>query len=123
MIGERPEPVILHGETIPFQGDHINGDIFDFSLKNLRWVRTDINNRDAGFLRKLRNQGIDPTKFDQSVLLAFFEKMALYKRLHGQYAYDKLNKPALLRLLAGRGFVIVPGALQIDREMERHCEV
>ena len=124
MVGERPEPVILHGKTIPYQADHINGNIFDFSLKNLRWVRADINYRDAGFLRKLRNNGIDPTKFDRGVLLAFFEKMALYKRLHGQNAYErKLTKPALLRLLVGRGFDIVPGEEQINREMERHCEV
>ena len=123
MVGKRPEPIIVDGKTIVFQGDHINGNLFDCSIRNLRWVRADINQRDGGFLRKLRNNGINPTDFPQEALLRFFDKMALYKALYGSYAYlTKLDKPKLMRLLIGQRGTVVDPQERIDREMNRHCE-
>ena len=43
--------------------DHINGDITNYSVANLRIVKKANNDRDAGFLKKLRNKGIDPRMY------------------------------------------------------------
>ena len=83
--------------------DHINGDISNYSVSNLRIVTKATNDRDGGFLKMLRNRGIDPTAFKPACLLAYFGKMARYRSLFGQRAYyTKLTKPKLLRLLTGQ---------------------
>ena len=88
------------------QVDHINGNNSDFALSNLRIVPMEINNRDGGFLRKLRNKGIDPTMYAQAVLLQYFERMAAYKAGHSVSSYANLTRTDLLQLLVGPEFII-----------------
>ncbi len=88
------------------QVDHINGNNSDFALSNLRIVPMEINNRDGGFLRKLRNKSINPTYYSAPFLLRFFDRMAEYKRTHTHYQYARLTHDELLTMLVGPEFII-----------------
>ena len=79
--------------------DHINGDISNYSLHNLRIVTKAINDRDGGFLRMLRNRGIDPTIYDQAFLLRFFKRMAHKKKKLSDRKYRQLTREDLLTML------------------------
>lgn len=89
--------------------DHIDGNSLNNDIRNLRAVPPAINFRDGGFLRKLRNKGIRPELFS-GALLGYYERMAVFKETHTQYAYDHLTREDLMRLLVGPRFTIVsPG--------------
>lgn len=69
-IGPKPEKHVL---------DHINGDIDDCRLVNLRFISKEENNRCGGILRKLRNAAVrlkdpslNPANIPQSRLLIIF---------------------------------------------------
>ena len=79
--------------------DHINGDLLNYSLDNIRIIHKSINNRDGGFLRKLRNKGIDPTMYDQPYLLRFFKRMARKKKKLKPWKYNRLTRDDLLTML------------------------
>lgn len=104
------------------QIDHINGDALNYSTSNLRIIDASINARDGGFLRKLRNKGINPRMYAQAVLLQYFERMAEYKRTHSDWEYRKLARKELLQLLVGPKFrVCDPGEI-MEYEMTHHVE-
>ena len=90
------------GEVI----DHIDANQLNYSVSNLRITDRPTNDRDGGFLRKLRNKKIDPTMFAPDVLLAFFDRMAEFKHTHTKRQYDKLTKTELLQMLVGPNFVV-----------------
>ena len=93
---------IPKGNTI----DHIDGDTLNNNIRNLRAVPGAINQRDGGFMRKLRNKGIHPKDFP-GVLLDYYERMAEFKATHSKYAYEHLTREDLMRLLVGPKFTIV----------------
>ena len=62
-IGPRPEG---------WQIDHLNGDICNWSITNLRIVTIAENYRCALILRSLRRDNIDPTCCSPDTLLALF---------------------------------------------------
>ena len=93
-------PDFSKGEVI----DHINGDVLNYSLDNLRIVDQVINCRDGGFLRKLRNKRIDPSLYSTYFLLRFFSRMADYKATHTPYQYRCLTRTDLLKLLVNPEF-------------------
>jgi len=69
-IGPKPDKCVL---------DHINGDIDDCRLVNLRFISKEENNRCGGILRKLRNAAVrlkdpslNPANIPQSRLLIIF---------------------------------------------------
>jgi hypothetical protein len=88
--------------------DHINGDISNYSLHNLRIVKKAINDRDGGFLRMLRNRGIDPTMYDQSFLLRFFKRMARKKKKLKTWKYQSLTRDDLLTMLVSPEYRVCP---------------
>ena len=79
--------------------DHINGDLLNYSKANIRIVHKTINSRDGGFLAKLRNKGIDPTRIDKPYLLRYFTRMAKLKSEISEWKYRCLTKPQLLQIL------------------------
>ena len=79
--------------------DHINGCSTDNRSCNLRQVDLHTNLRDGGFLRKLRNKGIDPTRIDKPYLLRYYRRMALLKETLSQYRYVSLTKSHLNHVL------------------------
>ena len=95
--GEIPEGFVI---------DHIDGNPLNNSIRNLRAVPRAINDRDGGFLRKLRNNGIRPEDFS-GVLLDYFERIAEFKATHSGYAYIHLSREKIMRLLVGPKFTIV----------------
>jgi hypothetical protein len=86
--------------------DHINGDKTNFALSNIRVVKKEINARDGGFLRKLRNKGIDPTYYSAPFLLRYFDRMAEYKATHSKYRYARLSHDELLTMLVSPEFTV-----------------
>jgi hypothetical protein len=54
--------------------DHINGNIFDWSLDNLQWITPAENHKRARLLRVLRSIGRDPRKMSRNELLGIFNK-------------------------------------------------
>ena len=70
--------------------DHINGDKRDNSLQNLRAVTRQLNCRDGGFLRMLRNRKINPVKIQRPYLLRYFDRMAIIKPALSSWKYRQL---------------------------------
>lgn len=89
------------GGTIPegMSIDHINGCTTDNHIGNLRCISNAINNRDGGFLRKLRNKGFNPAAIDRQYLLRYFERMARIKETLTKWKYDHLTFDILRSIL------------------------
>lgn len=79
--------------------DHINGVTTDNDFRNLRCVTMALNQRDGGFLRKLRNQGIKPADVRRPYLLRYFDRMAFIKENIPRHRYKHLDKSDLEILL------------------------
>ncbi len=75
--------------------DHIDGCTTNNYIVNLRCVSNAINNRDGGFLRKLRNKGITPTTIQRPYLLRYFDRMAILKPAIKEYRYKHLTRTDL----------------------------
>ena len=93
--------------------DHINGCTTDNRFENLRCVSNAINNRDGGFLRKLRSKGFDPTRIQRVYLLRFFDRMAQVKEAISRRQYKNLSKTQLRRILYAPEFNFDPISLSI----------
>ena len=89
------------GRVIPpgMTMDHINGCTTDNRLGNLRCISNAENNRDGGFLRKLRHKGIDPVKIQRPYLLRYFDRMAEVKATISRWRYTHLTRSDLLTIL------------------------
>ena len=96
------------GRTIP-QGmtiDHIDGCTTNNYIGNLRCVSNEINNRDGGFLRKLRNNGFYTSRIERAILLRYFDRMAYIKDHITSYRYKKLTEEQLRSILYDPDFSI-----------------
>ena len=89
------------GRTIPegMTMDHINGCTTDNRISNLRCISNALNNRDGGFLRKLRNKGFDPTDIQRNYLLRYYARMAKIKEALTAGQYKKLDHEELYLVL------------------------
>ena len=88
--------VTFHGpRPLGYECDHLNGNVLDYSSANLEWVTRKENIRRSVILRGLRKNGIDPSSLS-------------YSRLRSLFAQP---------------LELIPGQEQINREMERHCEL
>ena len=102
--------------------DHIDGNTLNYSVLNLRIVSDSINRRDAGFLRKLRNKGIDATMYSAPLLLRFFDRMADFKAHHSRTAYEKVTRTELLQMLVSPEVRVDDPDKIMEYEMTHHCE-
>ena len=87
--------------------DHIDGITTDNRVENLRQIDLRTNMRDGGFLRKLRNKGINPATIDRTYLLRYFNRMAKLKPAITKWQYEKLTD----RLLK---HVVYDGLFDVD---------
>ena len=79
--------------------DHIDGCTTNNFIGNLRCISNAINNRDGGFLRKLRNKGINPPEIRRPYLLRFFDRMAFIKEHITRHRYNHLDRADLMTIL------------------------
>ena len=100
-IAWRGKPVPA-GMTI----DHIDGCTTNNYIGNLRCVSNEINNRDGGFLRKLRNKGFDTSRIDRSLLLRYYDRMAYIKANISRHRYEHLTRDQLSHILYDPEFSI-----------------
>lgn len=102
--------------------DHIDGDITNYSVRNLRIIKIETNKRDGGFLRKLRNKGIDPRMYEQSILLRYFNRMARKKKQLTERQYKSLTRTDLLSMLVSPDFRVTAPHARMEYEMTHHME-
>ena len=81
------------------QMDHINGCTTDNTLANLRCIDNATNNRDGGFLQKLRNKGINPAAIDRTHLLRYYARMTKIKEALSERKYKHLTFDQLRSIL------------------------
>ena len=86
--------------------DHIDGNKFNAAVLNLRILPAWQNHRDGGFIKKLRNKGIDPRMYAQPYLLRFFKRMARKKKHLSEYKYLRLTRNDLLKMLLSPEFTL-----------------
>ena len=101
--------------------DHIDGNQLNYSITNLRIVDRPTNDRDGGFLKKLRNKGIRPEYFAPKFLLRYFDRMAEFKASHTYYQYARLTHNELLRMLVEPEFAVGDPNERMEYEMSHHC--
>jgi len=102
--------------------DHIDGNTFNNNIRNLRAVPHDINSRDAGFMRKLRNNKIYVAMYP-GIILEGYERMAQYKKTHSQSQYRKLKGDDLLQVFLGDRFVITDPLAFAAKEPARDFDI
>ena len=101
--------------------DHIDGNPLNNDIRNLRAVPSAINRRDGGFLRKLRNHGINVAMYP-GIILEGFERMAEWKASHKEWQYECLTRDELLRIFIGPNFTVADPNALMDLEISRHQE-
>ena len=107
-----------------FTVDHIDGNPLNNDVRNLRVVLRAINDRDGGFLRKLRNHGINVAMYP-GIILEGYERMAKWKETHTKWQYKCLTRTELLQIFLGDDFIVDPRSSDeiMLAEMSRHQEI
>ena len=100
--------------------DHIDGDTMNNDIRNLRCVSRAINDRDGGFMRKLRNNKIYVKMFP-GIILEGYARMAEWKASHTEWAYRQLKGDALKAVFLGSEYVIVNPHDAAEEERNKYC--
>jgi hypothetical protein len=101
--------------------DHIDGNTFNNDISNLRAVPRAINDRDGGFMRKLRNNKIR-VEFYSGIILEGYERLAEWKATHSQYAYRKLSGDDLKQIFLGPEFRVMDPVVIMSSEPNKYAD-
>ena len=96
--------------------DHIDGNPLNNDIRNIRAVPRAINDRDGGFMRKLRNHGINVAMYHPTFIIEGYERMAEWKNSHNTYRYNQLDKNDLLRIFVGPTFSVIDPNILMEIE-------
>lgn len=102
--------------------DHIDGNTLNNDVRNLRVVPNAINYRDAGFMRKLRNKGINVAMFP-GIILEGYERMAEWKATHKKKQYDNLTREDLIRIFVGPTFTVMDPEAVMELDFTHRREI
>jgi hypothetical protein len=107
------------GEVI----DHIDGNTLNNDPSNLRIITRKINDRDGGFMRKMRNNGYPVAKFP-GIILEGYERMAQWKAEHTERQYTNLKGRELLQVFLGPNFPLGTPDCSAEplRDFDPFCE-
>ena len=107
-----------HGKLIPkgMTADHVDGVSVHNHPSNIRLLSNADNNRCGGYMRKLRNKGINPAMFPTSIILRYQDRMQLFKATHTEYFYKRLSREELLQMLVGNEYTIVDPNILMEIE-------
>ena len=123
MILSRLKYLTFKGEIKPgYVIDHIDGNTFNNDIRNLRAVPKNINYRDGGFMRKLRNNGYNVADFP-GIILEGYERMAEWKATHTKWQYKCLQKDDLFRVFVGPTFIISDPVIIDDLEPLKYADM
>ena len=91
-------------------------------IRNLRAVPKAINYRDAGFMRKLRNNNFIVAVHPVSVILKGYENMARWKDEHTKWQYLNLRGKELIQVFFGPKFTVCDPDTVMDLDFKFHRE-
>ncbi len=100
--------------------DHIDGDTLNNNPNNLRIVSREINDRDGGFMRKLRNNGIIVAMFPTNIILAGYERMAEWRSTHTRLQYEHLRGAELRQVFFGPKYIVVDPTIAAAEEPDKY---
>lgn len=123
LLASHASYIAEHAELIPIgmTTDHMDGVSVHNHPSNIRLLSNADNNRYGGYMRKLRNKGIDVAMYP-GIILEGYARMAEWKAEHTEWKYKCLTRDELLRIFVGPQFEVVSPVDIMELDLNSHRE-